>query len=250
MRVQLIGWDWQMRRLQRHHWSPGAIAIAVVMGLVTLLCALMLIALALAGAVLVGGAYLGYRVLRATFSGGGHAIEQGTTRRMAREARGLLEMARTPDPLDRYLIAVREFDRISAAALAVDPVDLPRRGAARRAAELAEQALNLHDAVAEIEREIMTDPDADGARANVWELSVAARDLFSYCSDLRDARGTPSLLAVRSFITRRTALITRRDALVARLNSAELRRPAEPATRIPVRTEDGAEGTRRPTGPP
>lgn len=239
MRMQMVGWDWQVRRLRRRHWTPGAVAIAMVMGLVTLVIALTLLALALAGAILLGGAYLGYRVLRGAFSAGGsRAVERGAMRRVAKEARGLLEMARTPDPLDRYLIAVREFDRISAAALAIDPVDLPRRGAGRRAAELAEQALNLHDAVAEIEREIVHDRDADGARANVWELSMAARDLFSYCTDLRDARGAPSLQAVRGFISRRTALIARRDALVERLNAAELRRPVEPAGRIPVRSNE------------
>lgn len=238
LRMHLAGWDWDGRHLRRRRWTPATVIVALVLGITALLIALTLLALALAGAVLLGGAYLGYRVLRGVLGRGPARGASRGVRHLARDARGLLEMARTPDPLDRYLIAVREFDRMSAAALAIDPMDLPRGGTARRIADLAEQAFNLCDAVSEIERHIGADPAADAALANVWELSVACGELWFYCRDLRNVRSAPTLAEVRSFITRRTALLTRRDALVARLRDAELRRPAPGATRIPVSAED------------
>lgn len=241
MQMHLAGLDWYGRygrRIRRRRWGPGSIVLTAALGVIALSIVLCLLVLATTGAVLLGGAYVGYRVLRRAY--GGRAIEspRRNRQRLAREARGLLEMARTPDPLDRYLLAVREFDRLSAEALAVDPVDLPRARTARRAADLAEQAHNLYDAVAEIERQVTADTAADGALANVWELSVACGDLWSYCRDLRQVRRAPSLADLRAFITRRTALIARRDALVTRLQRADLGRAIPPATRIPVRSLD------------
>lgn len=236
MRMQMIGWEGGLRRLHGRRWTPGAVLLALVLGLAALVLAVTLLALALAGAIVLGGAYLGYRVLRAAIVRGQGGPSRRRVQRVARDARGLLEMARTPDPLERYLIAVREFDRISAAALAVDPVDLPRRSTARRAVDLAEQALNLHDAVAEIERQVAADARADGALANVWELSVATADLCSYCRDVRDARHSLTLGEARAFISRRTFLLGRRDALVGRLRDAQLRRPAHTSEESGVRS--------------
>jgi hypothetical protein len=212
--------------------------MALVMGVALLIVAATLLALTIAGAILLGGAWLGYRVLRAVFDRDRPRLESRQTRRrgLSREARGLLEMARTPDPLDRYLLAVNEYARLSTAILAVDPADLPRRRSLRRAADLCEQADNLHDAVQEIERQAGADASADGAMANVWELSVATGELWAYCRDLSAVRRAPVLSQVRSFVSRRTALLTRRDALVVRLNDARLRTAPEPAVRIPVRT--------------
>lgn len=230
------------RRMRRHRWSPLSVGAALIAGAVLVGLMLTLLALALAGAAMVGGVWLGYRVLRAMLSSGrtsGRAALPPTgpaSGKVTREARGLLEMARTPDPLDRYLLAVEEFDRISTAVLAVDPADLGRRRTAARSADLAEQAFNLHDAVAEIERQVALDARAGGALANVWELSMATGELWSYTRDLSASRAHPTLHSARAFITRRTALLSRRDALIARLRDAELRAPLPAAHRIPVRS--------------
>jgi hypothetical protein len=95
----------------------------------------------------------------------------------------------------------------------------------RRAADLSEQAYNLHDAVAEIERQLAGDPSADGALKNVWELSVATDDLWSYSREVCAVRRSPTLEELRRFVSRRTMLLSRRDGLVVRLRDAELRRP-------------------------
>lgn len=225
---------------QRRRWSPGAVVLAAVAVAAVSALLLLVLAIVLAVAVLGGIAYGGYRLVRAASHqrAGGPRRAARAGGRIPAEARGLLEMARTPDPLDRYLLAVREFDRLSAATLAIDPAGLARRGHARRIDDLAEQAYNLHDAVLEIERELGADPSASGALANVWELSVACGELWAYARDLRDGRGAPTLAEVRGFVRRRTALLDRRDALVTRLNAAELRRPTKltPAAGAPAET--------------
>jgi hypothetical protein len=238
MRMQFVGWDLDARRLRRRRWTPGAVILALVLGVIALAIAVTLLLMAVAGAIVIGGAYGGYRLLRATLWRESALPAAKRSRRISRETRGFIEMARTTDPLDRYLIAVREYDRLSGAVLEIDPADLGRGRAARRAADLAEQALNLHDAVAEIERQVAADPAADGAMTNVWELSVAAGEVWSYCRDLGEIRRTPTLMEVRALITRRTALLSRRDALVSRLRDAQLRRgaslPPPPSPIVPT----------------
>jgi hypothetical protein len=226
MHGHIVGWEFDARRLRRRRWTPMSVIIALILGVIALVIALTLMMMAFAGAILVGGAYLGYRVLRGVVMEKPAVLEPARTRkgRLPRETRGLLEMARTPDPLDRYLIAVTEFDRLSGAVLEIDPATLGRGRTLRRANELAEQSLNLHDAVAEIERQVAADPRAGGAMTNIWELAVATGDLWSYCREIRDIRRTPSLMEIRALVSRRTALLSRRDALVIRLRDADLRR--------------------------
>src|SRR5215204_4783514 len=94
------------RQLRRHQWSPGSVVIALVVGAVVALLAVLLLVAALVAAVLAAVAYAGYRGLRAaltreTLVGETHAATGRPVRRADREVRGLLEMARTPDPLDR-----------------------------------------------------------------------------------------------------------------------------------------------------
>jgi hypothetical protein len=226
MRMHVVGWEFDARRLRRRRWSPGTVILALILGVIALAIAITLLMMAVAGAILIGGAYVGYRVLSAAFRRERALAAPARRSRISREARGLLEMARTPDPLDRYLIAVREFDRLSGAVLEVDPAALGRGRALRRAGELAEQALNLHDAVAQIEREVAADPAAGGALASVWELAVATGELWSYCRELCEVRYTPTLMQIRSLVSRRTALLSRRDILVARLRDTDLRRGA------------------------
>ncbi|MBI2760654.1 MAG: hypothetical protein HYX51_04415 [Chloroflexi bacterium] len=232
MRRHAIAIQMGGRHLRRHQWSPGSVAIALVIGTVVAVLAVLLLLAALAAAMLAAVAYAGYRGLRAaltreTLVREAPSATSRPVRRADREVRGLLEMARTPDPLDRYLLAVREFDRISGALLSIDPSELGRKSQGRRAADLADQAYNLHDAITEIERQAAADPHADRALASIWELSVAAGDLWSYSRELRDVRRQPTLEDLRRFTSRRTALLTRRDALVVRLRDADLRR-AEP----------------------
>lgn len=233
MRGHIVGWQFDARRLHRRRWTPGSVMIALVLGLIALAIAVTLMLMAFAGAILVGGAYLGYRLMRGVVTDRPSITEPIRTRKgkLPRETRGLLEMARTPDPLDRYLIAVTEFDRLSGAVLEIDPATLGKGRALRRAHELAEQSLNLHDAVAEIERQVAADPRADGAMTNIWELAVATGDLWSYCREIRDMRRAPSLMEIRALVSRRTALLSRRDALVARLRDADLRRVEAPYER-------------------
>ncbi len=229
MRVHVEHWQGGMRRLRRRRWTPGRVIAAAILGIIALSLVLAVVVLAVATAALAAAGYIGFRLLRRLSAGTDRRARQLAPQPAARavrpskETRGLLEMARTPDPLDRYLIAVREFDRLSGATLAVDPAELGRKRAGRRADELADQAYNLHDAIAEIERELRADGRADRALAGVWELSVAASELWIYCRDLNNVRGTPSLQQVRYFVSRRTALLNRRDALVVRLQDTTLR---------------------------
>ncbi len=229
MRVHVEHWQGGMRRLRRRRWTPGRVIAAAILGIIALSLLLAVVVLALATAALAAAGYVGFRVIRRLSAGSGkrsHQLAPQPAARVARptkETRGLLEMARTPDPLDRYLIAVREFDRLSGATLAVDPSELGRKRAGRRAADLADQAYNLHDAITEIERELRAGNSADRALSGVWELSVAASELWLYCRDLHNVRGAPSLQQVRYFVSRRTALLNRRDALVVRLRDATLK---------------------------
>jgi hypothetical protein len=227
MRTYRNGWGWQMGRAQRPRRSAEGVIvtviIAVIVGLFVATLLVALLALALAAAALAAFGYLSYRIARWLWAFYRQRSAERRTRHPAPELRGLFEMARTPDPLDRYLLAVREFDRLSTALLDVQPAELGRGRSGRRAAALAEQAEMLHEVVREIERELSAGPTASGALAGVWELAIATDELWAYCRDLRDLHGAPSLAQVRRMESRRTALLARRDALIARLREADLR---------------------------
>ncbi len=229
MRVYVDRWHGSRGRLLRRRWTPGRVIVAAILGIIALSLVLALVVLALATAALAAAGYLGFRLVRRLSGGPGPRAQLAAparrrrTGRPAKDTRGLLEMARTPDPLDRYLLAVREFDRLSGATLAVDPAELGRKRTDQRAAGLADQAYNLHDAITEIERDLRTTGQADAALSSVWELSVAASELWTYSRDLCAVRGTPSLQQVRYFVSRRAGLLNRRDALVVRLRDATLK---------------------------
>ncbi len=207
--------------------------IAVIVGLIVAAVLVALLALVLVAVALAAIGYLGYQLTRWLWASYRRRAAERQARHPAPELRGLFEMARTPDPLDRYLLAVREFDRLSTALLDVQPADLGRWRSARRAAALAEQAEMLHEAVREIERELNAGPSASGALAGVWELAIASDELWAYCRDLHAMRGTPSLAQVHRLESRRTALLARRDALIARLREAELRPGVSVRAEIP-----------------
>ena len=209
-------------RVPRNPWLVLlALALAAGAGAMVLAVIVAMLAMAATGAVLVGGAWLAWYGLRA-LSGPRRAPSAG--RRLTREAHGLLEMAATVDPMERYLLAVREFERISAAALAIAPESVGRRRTARRAWELAEQAQNLHDEVIAIERGLLTDRTVAGARAHIWELSLAVRDVYDYLSRITAVRRSLSLADLRGLVTHRAALMTRRTALVDRLDDVQVTR--------------------------
>lgn len=244
MRTYRKGWGWHTGRTRRPQRSAeGVIAaaiFAVIMGLFVATLLVALLALALAAAALAAFGYLSYRIARWLWAYYRRRSAEHRARHPAPELRGLLEMARTPDPLDRYLLAVREFDRLSTALLEVPPAELGRWRSGRRAAALAEQAEMLHEAVREIERELSAGPTVGGALAGVWELAIATDELWAYCRDLRNLRGPPSLAQVRRLESRRTALLARRDALVTRLRETDLRSGAGPPSSPPP---SGAEAT-------
>ncbi len=98
------------------------------------------------------------------------------------------------------------------------------RRTARRAADLAEQAQNLDDAVTDVERQLVGDRSAAGARAHVWELALAVREVEQYLTTLGSVRGRPSLSTLRTLVSRRAALTARRGLLVDRLEDAQVTR--------------------------
>ncbi len=71
---------------------------------------------------------------------------------------------------------------------------------------------------------MMTDPNAEGARAHIWELSHAVREVYHYLSRIHAVRNAPTLSDLRGLITARTALSTRRTALVERLDAVQVTR--------------------------
>lgn len=199
-------------------WVPAALLAVVAVGAVVALL-MALLAVALTGALLFGGSWLAWRMTKALVR---PRRERHRRHRPAREARGLLDIAASADPIEQYLLAVREFERISAAALEIAPDAAGRRRTVRRVDDLAEQAENLSDAIADVERRIMADPRADGARAHVWELSLATRDIEHYLAELRRVRGIPSLADLRLLTSHRSTLMSRRTTLVDRLDSVEV----------------------------
>lgn len=219
-RRHMYGYGYRVR-LPSNPWVLLLVlGLLVVAGgtLLTLLAALL--AVAVAGALLLGGAWLAWEGAKALVA----ERRPAPARRPGREARGLIEMAASTDPLEQYLIAVREFERISMAALALDPEAAGRRSTARRAWDLADQAQNLADAVDSVERALMLDPRADGARAHIWELSHAVREVDAYLSRLSAVRRAPTLAELRGLISARTALAARRTALVERLDTVQVTR--------------------------
>lgn len=196
-------------------WVPAAL-LAVVVGGVVVALLMALLALAVTAAILLGGSWLAWQGTKFLLR---PRREQHTRRRPGREARGLLEIAASTDPMEQYLLAVREFERISAAALEIAPDSAGRRRTIRRVDDLAEQAENLSDAIADVERRIMADSRADGARAHVWELALATRDIEHYLAELRRVRGIPSLADLRLLTSRRGTLLSRRTTLVDRLDA-------------------------------
>src|SRR5687768_12491017 len=109
IRMQMIGWNWDGRALMRRRWTPGGVMLAAVLGVIALAIAVTLLMVALAGAVLLGGAYLGYRLLRVVVAPRVSGDRTARSPRLtSRDAHGLIEMARTTDPIDRYLLAVQE----------------------------------------------------------------------------------------------------------------------------------------------
>ena len=210
-----------MRVMPSNGWVTLLIvALAAAAGAVLLAVLVAMLALAATAALLVGGAWLAWQVTRPLRE----PRRAPAAGRIGREVRGLLEIAATPDPLEQYLLAVREFERISAAALALAPETAGRPRTARRAWELAEQAQNLDDAVTEIERRLDAHPAADGARAHVWELALAAREVEAYLSAFAAVRRAPSLAQVRALVSRRAAMTARRTALVDRLDAVQVTR--------------------------
>src|SRR5215204_2131179 len=175
-------------RLPHSPWMLIAgLVVAGVAASVVVALIVALLAVAATAAVLVGGAWLAWQMTRlavrpatAMLSGGDRPV----SRKNGREVRGLLELAAAPDPMEQYLIAVREFERISMAAISLDPEQAGANRARRRAEDLAEQAQNLDDAVTELEHRLVGDRAAGGARAHVWELALAVREVEQYLTSL------------------------------------------------------------------
>ena len=202
-------------------WSPWTWLLALVVGalLLSLLITVLMIAASLAAVAL--AAWIGWKLVGALLRSQSRPPNVRPRAATPREARGLLEMARTADPLQRYLLAVNEFDRLAGQTLSLDPADAGRSRTARRAAALAAQATALHQSITDAERLLVTDPKAAGALPGVWELTIAASELWSWYRDVAALRTAPDLAALHALLTRRTALLTRRDALVSRLQAAD-----------------------------
>lgn len=215
-------------RLPRNPWLliAGLVAAGVAASIVVALI-VALLAVAAAAAVLVGGAWLAWRVTQLAIAPTVAALEPGgrrASRRGNREVRGLLELAAASEPMEQYLIAVREFERISMAAIELNPEQSGAGRFRRRALDLAEQAQNLDDAVTDLEHRIVADRQAGGARTHVWELALAVREVEQYLSTLGSVRGRPSLSMLRTLVARRATLTSRRSALVDRLEQVEVTR--------------------------
>ncbi len=228
MRVFMAGnnWEWTVRRARRRRWSPLSLILMALLGVVALALLVAVLVLAMIAAVLAGVVYVAFLAVRSWWrtrrrhdtaarrpTAGAHGCQ---------DVRGFLEIARTPDPVERYVLAVREFDRISAATLAVDPAERLGRRVARRVAVLADQADNLTDVVDEIEQMLSARRAAALVLSGVWELSVACRDLRTYSQALVALEHDPTLARVRHLTARRTTLRERHEALIARLRDADL----------------------------
>ena len=213
-------------QLPRNGWVLLAgLIVACIAAATVIALILAVVALAATGAVLLGGAWLGWRLTRLALGPGVRAFAPAPrqrSRRSTRELRGLLELAAAQDPMEQYLLAVREFERISMAAIELEPESAGSPRTRRRALDLAEQAQNLDDAVTEVEHRLVHDRGADGARTHVWELALAVREVEQYLTTFASVRGRPSLSTLRTLIGRRAALTSRRTALVERLEDVQV----------------------------
>jgi hypothetical protein len=217
-----------MIRVPRNPWLLIAgLVVAGVAASVVIALIVALLTVAAAALVLVGGAWLAWRVTQLALTPAVASLGAGERRghrRGNREVRGLLEMAAATDPLEQYLIAVREFERISMSAISLDPELAGGGRFHRRALDLAEQAQNLDDAVTDLEHRLVADPQAGGARTHVWELALAVREVEQYLTTLASVRGHPSLATLRTLVGRRATLTARRTALVDRLEQVQVTR--------------------------
>lgn len=205
-----------------------ALALAAAAAAMLLALVLALLAMGAVVALVAGSAWLGWRLLHGPREA---RRDRGHGAIPTDEVRGLLRIAATPAPMEQYLLAVEEFERISGVAIALTPEQAGSRRTGRRAVALADQAYNLHDAVSGIERRLVNDPYAGGVRAHIWELALASREAAEYLTDLAEVRRTLSLGTLRGLVCRRTALASRRAALLERLESADVTRTLEPAGR-------------------
>lgn len=217
-------------RLPRNPWLllAGLVAAGIAASVVIALI-VALLAVAATAAVLMGGTWVAWQIARAAVRPAlAPAGTNGTTRRHNRELRGLLELAAASEPMEQYLIAVREFERVSMAAITLDPEDAGGNRARRRALDLAEQAQNLDDAVTELEHRLVADQSAAGARTHVWELALAVREVEQYLTTFGSVRGRPSLSTLRALVGKRATLTARRGALVDRLEQVQVTRHLMP----------------------
>lgn len=219
-------------RLPHNPWLliAGLVAAGVAASIVVALI-VALLAVVAAAAVLAGGAWLAWRVTQLAVAPSIAALDTGARRgkrRGNREVRGLLELAAASEPMEQYLIAVREFERISMAAIELDPEQAGAGRQRRRAIDLAEQAQNLDEAVTDLEHRLVADRQAGGARTHVWELALAVREVEQYLSTLGSVRGRASLSTLRSLVARRATLTSRRTALVDRLEQVQVTRSLTP----------------------
>ncbi|MGE0540636.1 MAG: hypothetical protein AB7R89_10695 [Dehalococcoidia bacterium] len=218
-------------RLPRNPWLIiGGLVVAGVAASIIVALIVALLAVVAAAAVLVGGAWLAWRVTQLAIAPSVAALDSGSrrgSRRANREVRGLLELAATSDSMEQYLIAVREFERISMAALSLDPEHAGARRFRRRAFDLAEQAQNLDEAVTDLEHRVVADRTAGGARTHVWELALAVREVEQYLTTIASVRGAPTLSTLRALVAHRTTIRSRRTALVDRLEQVQVTRSLE-----------------------
>jgi hypothetical protein len=215
-------------RLPRNPWLliAGLVAAGVAASVVVALV-VALLAVAATAAILLGAAWLGWKLTRLAVSPAVAALDSGgrpAARKGNREVRGLLELAATTEPMEQYLIAVREFERISMAAISLDPEQSGGAKLRRRALDLAEQAQNLDDAVTDLEHRLVADRQSGGARTHVWELALAVREVEQYLTAFGSVQRRPSLATLRSLVGRRATLTARRTALVDRLEQVEVTR--------------------------
>jgi len=219
-------------RLPHNPWLliGGLVAAGVAASIVVALI-VALLAVVAATAVLAGGAWLAWRATQLAVAPSVAALGPGARRggrRGNRELRGLLELAAAGDPMEQDLIAVREFERISMAAIELDPEQAGAGRSRHRALDLAEQAQNLDEAVTDLEHRLVADRQAGGARTHVWELALAVREVEQYLSTLGSVRGRASLSTLRGLVVRRATLTSRRTALVDRLEQVQVTRSLAP----------------------
>ncbi|MFN8559382.1 MAG: hypothetical protein U0531_19285 [Dehalococcoidia bacterium] len=106
MRVHAVGLDWYGRRLRRQRWTPGAVLVSLLLGVLVVSLVITLLSVALVAAILAGVGYLSYRVVRALMT----APEPRPARIVARPE-DCWRWRGPPIRSSLHLLAVREFDR-------------------------------------------------------------------------------------------------------------------------------------------